>query len=339
MAGVVALVATAVVTSLASAEVTEVADIQRVDLTSRAPHPANLLPDLTAPRPAPTDLADPGSDLTSPTDCAAPAAVMPCSVNDTVYGAPGRRVRGQCRCPDGWAGPDCSCHAALCRRLSPDSEPCGGPARGVCDCDVCQCQPGWAGLFCDCTLSEVGCRPPVVPSTVPVPVPDTVPAPVPAGAVCSDRGSCVCGRCTVCHPPSWGRYCQHGPHSPCPVRLSRCLRCRITSLRYGGVGWCRACVSPRLVLLVQDELVTPPELSYRCRVSIGGCRVPVVVQRTLSRPLVVRLVAEDLLCDDVISAAPVTSSVTSDVTSAVTSYVTGLMMAGVMMGYVFCHMI
>ncbi|KAF0308973.1 Integrin beta-PS [Amphibalanus amphitrite] len=183
------------------------------------------------------------------------------------------------------------CHASLCRRLSPNSVPCGGPERGGCECDSCRCRPGWVGLFCDCPLSEEGCRPPGT------------------GSVCSGRGRCVCGRCVGCREPFWGRHCQRGPSSLCPGRWGRCLRCRLASLRHGvGAARCRACTGSRMVLLVQDELGWLSELVRRCLVPLGRCLVPVVVQEgTTDRPRV-RVAAADLLCDsDVTSRAGVTS--------------------------------
>ncbi|TRZ23235.1 hypothetical protein HGM15179_003871 [Zosterops borbonicus] len=120
-------------------------------------------------------------------------------------------VCGQCVChtsdvPGKYIyGTHCQCDNMNCEFFN--GFPCGGPARGQCDCGVCKCQPGYEGSACQCQQSTESCL-------------------NSRRNVCSLRGTCLCNRCQC-----WGGYqppfCQECPGCPSPCsKHSSCVECK-----------------------------------------------------------------------------------------------------------------
>eukprot|EP00794_Sanderia_malayensis_P011259 gene11259-12439_t len=106
-------------------------------------------------------------------------------------------------------GAFCECSNATCPKSF--GEICGGNTRGICDCNKCKCEPDWTGPACgqECINSTAGC--------------------LSNNKICSDRGSCVCGKCTGCSAGYFGDYCEQCAENcpdPC-AENSECVKCKV----------------------------------------------------------------------------------------------------------------
>ncbi|XP_020829024.1 integrin beta-2 isoform X4 [Phascolarctos cinereus] len=101
-------------------------------------------------------------------------------------------------------GKYCECDNVNCERY--DSQLCGGPARGSCDCGKCKCEEKYEGSACQCEKSTRGCL-------------------NARNAECSGRGKCECNVCK-CDPGYQRPQCQKCPGcpSPCSLYIS-CAEC------------------------------------------------------------------------------------------------------------------
>ncbi|KAA3674345.1 integrin beta 1 [Paragonimus westermani] len=131
----------------------------------------------------------------------------------------GRCTCGKCKCNLArYEGDYCECDRHGCKRASDDNQVCGGPQRGICQCDgTCVCKPGYTGDRCDCMKSVQQC---IDPNN-------------PAGPKCSGRGVCDCGQC-FCNSGYTGHLCneiQGGESALCTDRdVERCVLCLRDSL-------------------------------------------------------------------------------------------------------------
>ncbi|KAF6775275.1 hypothetical protein AHF37_05581 [Paragonimus kellicotti] len=131
----------------------------------------------------------------------------------------GRCTCGKCKCNLArYEGDYCECDRHGCKRASDDNQVCGGPQRGICQCDgTCVCKPGYTGDRCDCMKSVQQCIDPNNPT----------------GPKCSGRGVCDCGQC-FCNSGYTGHLCneiQGGESALCTDReVERCVLCLRDSL-------------------------------------------------------------------------------------------------------------
>ncbi|KAF8564874.1 hypothetical protein P879_05328 [Paragonimus westermani] len=153
-----------------------------------------------------------GGDAAMIVQCTQEGAKEPCS-------ARGRCICGKCKCNLArYEGDYCECDRHGCKRASDDNQVCGGPQRGICQCDgTCVCKPGYTGDRCDCMKSVQQC---IDPNN-------------PAGPKCSGRGVCDCGQC-FCNSGYTGHLCneiQGGESALCTDReVERCVLCLRDSL-------------------------------------------------------------------------------------------------------------
>ncbi|CAH8501676.1 unnamed protein product [Dicrocoelium dendriticum] len=154
-----------------------------------------------------------GGEAAMIAQCTQEGAKEPCS------GGRGRCICGKCKCNLArYEGEFCECDRHGCKRASDDNQVCGGPQRGVCQCDgTCVCKPGYTGDRCDCMESEKQCIDPNNPS----------------GPRCSGRGVCDCGQC-FCNSGYTGHLCneiQGGESALCTDRdVEKCVLCLRDSL-------------------------------------------------------------------------------------------------------------
>jgi len=99
---------------------------------------------------------------------------------------------------------------------------CGGPERGVCECNKCQCKGIWTGSNCgqkNCTLVQKNC--------------------IRDGTVCSGNGKCDCGKCT-CDVGYKGAHCEVCASCPSQCTDNRdCVLCQV--FKRGDPETCKNC--------------------------------------------------------------------------------------------------
>ncbi|XP_065665072.1 integrin beta-1-A isoform X2 [Hydra vulgaris] len=117
------------------------------------------------------------------------------STDDRVCSGFGICVCGQCECikrsvpEERIYGKYCQCNNFGCDRYQ--GKICGGPERGVCDCQECKCKEAFQGANCgaiNCTIGAKNCRK--------------------DNQICSNNGVCACDTC-VCSFGYKGKYCEN----------------------------------------------------------------------------------------------------------------------------------
>ncbi|XP_022241662.1 integrin beta-PS-like [Limulus polyphemus] len=124
--------------------------------------------------------------------------------------------RGQCSCDGCYCdvrtnpeervyGQYCECDNFSCDRYN--SEICGGPDNGECNCGKCFCKEGWSGTACEITDSTDGC----------IGI---------DGNICSNNGICQNGHCVCFDGVGHGAFCDVMQFQSCDAYKS-CVECRV----------------------------------------------------------------------------------------------------------------